>query len=396
MKKKKFSMMLLSALLCGSILVGGQNVSYASSSEEKVMLYQHAEYKGICSAFGPGTYLDLNKYSIKQNTLSSIKIPKGYIVDLYVAGSNGKLASRTIISGDYAYLGDKWNDKIVGIKVNYYDPYDYVIEKERAIVEDLALRGVESDRPNIAAVLTSESSTIKPANQYVSLDSMIENKVSVIHAGSATLTNNMDTAQELTSQRFQLTETNTVTTATTHSVGTSVSTTATFKIPLEVVETSLGITLTASYNFSKNQTNTQTTAVTYEVPSQKIKLLPKQTVLVRAYLEKVKTSGTVNLHATVQGVERGRFDYQKLQNGNWVKSNIPGGDYRITLDEPVQGSGTYMADYGSRLVVEVTDVSTGNKKSAELGVVDSISNKSVFNSEETLILSEAPVIDMTK
>ena len=54
------------------------------------------------------------------------------------------------------------------------------------------------------------------------------------------------------------------------------------------------------------------------------------------------------------------------------------------MSVPVVGYGDYVAEYGSRLIVEVIDIETGKKKSIPLSVNENYSSRSTSNSTETL------------
>lgn len=127
-------------------------------------------------------------------------------------------------------------------------------------------------------------------------------KTELIFSGNTRLTNTTNEKQTLTSQAFDFSEANTVSATTTNAVGTSISASASFNVP---IIGSLNTSISTQYNFSKAETNSESKTVTYKIPSQSITLNPGQTVEVRARLEKVKTSGKVKLVGDLNGTESG-------------------------------------------------------------------------------------------
>lgn len=97
----------------------------------------------------------------------------------------------------------------------------------------------------------------------------------------------------------------------------------------------------------------------------------------------------------MSGTESGTVNGYLYSGGQWQKKNEISDKHVMSMSGPVVGYGDYVTEYGSRLIVEVIDVKTGKKKSVPLSVNENYSSKTTSNSTETLILSEAPVIDMT-
>ena len=93
-------------------------------------------------------------------------------------------------------------------------------------------------------------------------DTQIDYEGDVVYIGRAVLTNNSSTEQTLTTQSFSETVEDTVSTTTTHAVGTSVSASGNFQVPFVG---STGIALSSKYDFSKANTNTNTRSVTHTV-----------------------------------------------------------------------------------------------------------------------------------
>lgn len=189
-----------------------------------------------------------------------------------------------------------------------------------------------------------------------------EEKTELIFTGNTRLTNTTDQKQTLTSQAFDFAESNTISATTTNSIGTSVSASATFNIP---IVGSLNTTISTQYNFSKADTKSESKTVTYKIPSQSITLEPGQTVEVRARLEKVKTAGKVRLIGDINGTESGYVNLQKLVGDIGL---VPTPDHKLIIglvykwksfekkpyelsfsNQHVEGEGTYQAECTSML-----------------------------------------------
>ena len=88
------------------------------ASEEKmrqhITIYEHENYQGKAQSLGVGSY-NVNELTIGNDTLSSLKVPKGLVVTLYEnANFYGK---KMKITQDTPYVGDEFNDKTSSIKV---------------------------------------------------------------------------------------------------------------------------------------------------------------------------------------------------------------------------------------------------------------------------------------
>ena len=86
-----------------------------------VNLYEHGDYTGTIKKFGVGTYKAPGDF--EHDTVSAIRVPRGYRVHLHEHGSlNGKTK---VLTGPWTdKLRDWWNDNISSVKVEH-GPQDF-------------------------------------------------------------------------------------------------------------------------------------------------------------------------------------------------------------------------------------------------------------------------------
>ena len=267
---------------------------------------------------------------------------------------------------------------------------DQVINQARDISKNQTINQFRKDVPkyvNVAlqAFPNAESNTFTLKNPTVEqAGKPTIDYQETVYIGHSTLHNYSNTEQTLTTQSFSETVTDTVSTSTTHAVGTSVTASSNFQIPF-VGET--GIAITASYDFSQNKTNTNSKAVTTTGEPQRVIVPANGTVEVDVYLRKASVKGDVNLKGQLVGSESGvtviqalntffgwifagqenySFDLQdyalkyggdkgNMQDGTYFLGIVPNADGSIN----VAGKGTYEANVGADLVVITRDVTTG-------------------------------------
>lgn len=360
----------------------------AKQTDAKVELFQDGDFRGQTVSLGTGFH-NLNDYpQIGANQLSSLKIPDGYIVTLYVSTGH---PYKDFLPGNYNWLND-YNDRINRVEIKHFSPVEFAIEAERVRKKDqVILETPPQYQGAVKAAIASDKSEFSLENPYV-LESGTrhEEKQELIFAGKTQLTNFTNQPQTLTSQAFDFSQNNTVTSTVTHGISTSLSANASFNIP---VIGNLGTSITTSYNFSTAKANASSTTITYKIPSQSIVVNPGETIEVRARLEKVSVSGDVDLHATLTGQDSGIIYLgERSPWGLWASRGQR--SYQFDLKTPIKGRGTYSAEYGSNMYIEVVNISSGQNRSFQLPVSDSISSRS-RNGDETLIFDTLPTIDMT-
>ncbi len=113
----------------------------------------------------------------------------------------------------------------------------------------------------------------------------------------------------------------------------------------------------------------------------------------RARLEKVTVSGNVELNATLVGSDSGIIALSHLSIVGWWAS-AGQVNYNFNLNKPIKGAGTYTAEYGSNLYIDVINTKNGQTRSFDLPLANSISDRSA-NADETLIFNAVETIDMT-
>ncbi|MGL5718376.1 MAG: beta/gamma crystallin-related protein [Paraclostridium sp.] len=95
-----------------SIIV--KKVDTPKPSNTSVSIYSDASYQGNSQTLSPGSY-DIYDLTIGNDTLSSIKVPKGLVAILYSdANFNG---DSIVVTSDTPYIGNYFNDKVSSIIV---------------------------------------------------------------------------------------------------------------------------------------------------------------------------------------------------------------------------------------------------------------------------------------
>jgi hypothetical protein len=92
------------------------NIQNPSNTNESVIIYTDANYKGQSVSLLPGTYSTMAQVNFPDNALSSLTVPAGYRVVLYEFENFGG-KSTTITSSTSAFIFSKWNDMTSSIKV---------------------------------------------------------------------------------------------------------------------------------------------------------------------------------------------------------------------------------------------------------------------------------------
>ncbi len=92
------------------------NTQYPPNSNERVVLFADANYRGQSASLLPGTYSTMAQAGFPDNTLSSLTVPAGYRVVIYeFENFTGK--SKTITSSTSSFILTSWNDKTSSIAV---------------------------------------------------------------------------------------------------------------------------------------------------------------------------------------------------------------------------------------------------------------------------------------
>jgi hypothetical protein len=80
-----------------------------------VLFYEHEKYGGKVWVVPPGSYRWVEDVGIPNDTITSIKVPKGYKCKIFEHADFNGMARE--ITGSIANLGDDWNDKMSSLKV---------------------------------------------------------------------------------------------------------------------------------------------------------------------------------------------------------------------------------------------------------------------------------------
>ena len=378
--------------------------SSAFATDTNVEFYQDTSFTGAHSSSKDGV-IDLSKVEIGEKALSSIKIPYGYIVKLYDKTGNEFI---WLPAGDYNDLSSiGWNNYAAKAEIKHYDAIDYELQVARISKASEISKAEQINQDNLPVTgdAVSEKTDVNLENLRVEPinDSKVE-KTELIFSGNTRLTNTTNEKQTLTSQAFDFSEANTVSATTTNAVGTSISASASFNVP---IIGSLNTSISTQYNFSKAETNSESKTVTYKIPSQSITLNPGQTVEVRARLEKVKTSGKVKLVGDLNGTESGYISLQRLvPSSTWSYkyklntvlkwSAYKKAPYEISFNgKHVEGEGTYEAEYGSNLYIDVVNVDTNKTQTIEITGNQAQTDRSA-NGNSSEFVANSATFDMTK
>ena len=92
------------------------NPQYPQPSNERVVLYSDANYKGLSASILPGTYNTMQLAGFTDNALSSLTVPAGYRVVLYEFENFGG-KSYTVTQSKSGFTLSGWNDKTSSIAV---------------------------------------------------------------------------------------------------------------------------------------------------------------------------------------------------------------------------------------------------------------------------------------
>lgn len=381
-------------------LLAAQSSAFAADTTRKVEFYENLGFSGRSDSAQSDGLIDLAKSKVGANALSSIKIPYGYIVTLIDKTGHDSIS---LLAGEYQDLTRQgWNDFAAKAQVKHYTAMEYEMQAARVqkVKEIEAQQGREL-MVSVRGDAVVEKNDAGLDNLRVEpIEGNHEEKTELIFTGNTRLTNTTGQKQTLTSQAFDFAESNTVSSTTTNSIGTSVSASATFNIP---IVGSLNTSISTQYNFSKADTKSESKTVTYKIPSQSITLEPGQTVEVRARLEKVKTSGTVRLIGDLTGTETGSVAMQKVVGyrgrpgyGWKTYGKVP---YEITFaGQHVEGEGTYQAEYGSNLYIDVVDVSSNKTQTIQVNAAETQGDRSASsgNQDAVELTANAGTFDMTK
>ena len=92
------------------------NQQYQNPTDERVMLYTDASFRGLSASLLPGTYSTMAQAGFIDNNLSSVFLPPGFRVVLYeFENFGGKTYPVTATKSGFSI--SRWNDKAFSIAV---------------------------------------------------------------------------------------------------------------------------------------------------------------------------------------------------------------------------------------------------------------------------------------
>ncbi|AUV71588.1 hypothetical protein C1940_03500 [Lactiplantibacillus plantarum subsp. plantarum] len=252
----------------------------------------------------------------------------------------------------------------------------FILNELRTLSHGLTLKYWLNNEIRADQMATNFNPSINSEEGNVSINNdMTINDGDTLAAHEAILDNNTPIDQTLNAAAFEYSQDNTVTTQTSHTTGANLTTTAEMRFPIA----SASVSLSALYEF--NHTNAVSTSETWTwtVPSQAILVPAGRKYAVNWVLEQGVATGTVNLKSRVQGSIPYRInglrpigtalrEDDRLSNtlsdqgighpifnqrSEWEATN------NSTAERTV-GTATYRAQYGTRLVMAVTDITDAN------------------------------------
>lgn len=87
-----------------------------NNRDERVIIYEDEDFKGLSSSLLPGTYATMEQAGFRDDALSSLYLPAGYRVVLYEF-ENFRGKSYTVNQTKSGFLFSNWNDKTSSIAV---------------------------------------------------------------------------------------------------------------------------------------------------------------------------------------------------------------------------------------------------------------------------------------
>lgn len=192
----------------------------------------------------------------------------------------------------------------------------------------------------------------------------------VVWTGASKLVNNTDYDQTLTTQAFSLATADTLSSTSTTTVSYANKSSVSFGLG-NALKIGVADEFTYTWGSSDSTTNTSTTTQTYTASAQGIKVPAHTTYWVSAGLQKMTTTGTVNLYAQLGGtytcpIVNGGYacpsyktDYSLYNtfNGKYTDTNVSSLGFTpntTTKKVDFNGAGTYSATYGSYFTIAVS------------------------------------------
>lgn len=325
-------------------------------AQDKVTFFSESNAIGESITLGVGEF-DAGSFGIiGSNNISSMHVPHGYVVTLYHVTTAplktyDPLVYRTFAAGTHNDLG-RFDDETTKVSITKLGGIDYTLtEKRLEYMHNWEAQQLAAGNYVMTAYDMENSRNVVLSDEYAKAKSQQSETVTTLFAGSSILTNSSHVDQNLASQQFEFTEENSVTTSITHGFGTSVTGSAEFGVG----DANLGISVTASYDYSSTDEKSTTNSITYTVPSQYVNVPAGKAVKVVARLEKVKVKGTVDLYATAQIQDKGTF-FGYINKGEHGWGSMPKQSYSLNYTAPVVGEGAYEAEYAANLYIDVVDV----------------------------------------
>lgn len=208
-----------------------------------------------------------------------------------------------------------------------------------------------------------------------------EEEMEPLHVGTSKLTNHTNAEQDMRTQEYSQTYTDSVTNTATHTFKIGLDSKGSVEIPLAKFET----TLKTEYDFTKTDSTTRSESKIYKINSQVVKVPAGKTYLVKAKLVKGKASAkltlSTGLNTQIPYAFNNRTGLLYDDGGDWIsnylvqynKDKLPKHDYvtqynyRIK-DKDRQEQMTYdggysnvLSEFGSHLTLDFYDITNGEQ-----------------------------------
>jgi hypothetical protein len=120
------------------LLFGG---AFAQNYNNRVTVYRDCGFKGQAQSFDEGWYT-VNQLGIGNDEISSIWIPKGWIITVYE--DDNFQGRRQLLKNTTDCLPDDWNDEISSVHIKRDNSFGSYNEGEVVVYEDCGFRGQRS------------------------------------------------------------------------------------------------------------------------------------------------------------------------------------------------------------------------------------------------------------
>lgn len=212
----------------------------------------------------------------------------------------------------------------------------------------------------------------------IKISDMNEEEMEPLHVGTAKLTNHTNADQDMRTQEYSQTYTDSVTNTATHTFKIGLDSKGSIEIPLAKFESTLKI----EYDFSTTNSKTRTESKIYKINSQVVKVPAGKTYLVKAKLVKGKATAKLALSTALNTQIPYGYDKDGLlyhDGGLWAvlyqwdyrMDKLPKHEYSTQYDSRRKdgksqmtydgGYSKVLSEFGSHLTLDFYDITNGEQ-----------------------------------